>query len=925
MEPSKIKPVKPGSEAQRSDRAHDVYASPGHPLDALFQPSSVAVIGASEREGSVGRMMLWNLLSSPFGGAVFPVNPSHRHVLGIQSFPSVKAIPEPVSLAVVTTPADAVPAVIAECVEIGVPAAIVISAGFKEHGEHGRDLEAEIARLIRGRMRVLGPNCLGLMNPVRGLNATFAPTIARPGNVAFISQSGALCTAVLDWSIKEMVGFSAFVSVGSMLDIGWGDLIDYFGDDPRTQSILIYMESIGDARAFLSAAREVSLTKPILVIKAGRTAEAAQAAASHTGALTGSDDVLEAAFRRCGVLRVRSIADIFYMAEVLAKQPRPAGPRLAIVTNAGGPGVLATDALIAGGGVLAKLAPESGAALDALLPPHWSHGNPVDILGDADPERYSQAIEIVARDPGADGLLVIMTPQGMTHPTQIAEKMRPWARTTGKPLLASWMGGSEVAAGEAVLNHAGIPSFPFPDTAVRAFNYMWRYAYNLRGLYETPSLPRGEDGPKRDEAARIVAEARAAGRTLLSEIESKRLLAAYGIPTVETRLARTADEAAAAASAIGFPVVVKLHSETLTHKTDVGGVKLDLGGEADVRAAFDAVRASVAEKAGAGHFLGVTVQPMVPPAGDIDGYELILGSSIDAQFGPVVLFGAGGQLVEVFMDRALALPPLNSTLARRIMEQTRIWTALQGVRGRPPVDLAALDQLVVRFSNLVVEQPGIKEIDVNPLVAAPDRLVALDARVVLHPAELADSDLPRPAIRPYPNHYLAPWRLKSGEEVIIRPIRPEDEPLMIRFHERLSVRSVYLRYFHAVHLSARTAHDRLTRICFIDYDRDMVLVAVRKSDSEPEIVAVGRLSKEHGTRSAEMAAIVRDDFQRQGLGPELYRRLIQFGRDEGLARVHSVMLRENREMRTVCERLGFRVKGNLANVDDDSIEAELLL
>ena len=924
MDPRSTSAPRKPVEGPRVDPAHAVYTGKTHPLDAMFKPDSVAVIGASERVGSVGRTILWNLLSSPFGGAVYPVNPTRRHVLGIQAFPSIKAIPDPVSLAVITTPAATVPGIVGECVAAGVPAAIVLSAGFREQGEQGLALEAEITRLARGRMRIVGPNCLGVMNPVRGLNATFALTVARPGNVAFLSQSGALCTAVLDWSLRELVGFSAFVSTGSMLDVGWGDLINYFGDDPSTQSILIYMESVGDARAFLSAAREVSLTKPIIVIKAGRTAEAASAAASHTGALTGSDEVLEAAFRRVGVLRVAGIADIFYMAEVLAKQPRPTGNRLAIVTNAGGPGVIATDALIGGGGALAHLTPETRAALDAFLPSHWSHGNPVDILGDADPDRYSQAIDIVAKDPGADGLLVIMTPQGMTHPTHVAERLRQFARTTGKPLLASWMGGTEVSAGEAVLNHAGIPSFPFPDTAVRAFNYMWRYSYNLRGLYETPSLRVGDGDPQREAAAAILGAARAAGRTLLAENESKALLATYGIPVVPTVLARTGEEAGAAARQIGFPVAVKLHSETLTHKSDVGGVKLDLESEDQVRAAFDKIKDSVTTRAGAQHFDGVTVQPMVRRRDD--GYELILGSSVDAQFGPVLLFGAGGQMVEVFMDRALALPPLNSTLARRMMEQTRIWKALLGIRGRAPIDVAALEQLLVRFSALVVENPRIKEIDVNPLYASPDGLIALDARVVLHPPELADASLPPPAIRPYPIQYVTPWTTKSGMELLIRPIRPEDEPLMIRFHEQLSERTVYLRFFSAIKLSQRTAHERLTRICFVDYDREMVLVAVRPAtaDGEPEILAVGRLSKEAASASAEMAALVRDDIQHQGIGSELYRRLLQFARDDGLASVHSVMLRENREMRAVCERLGFTIKTS-ADFMDDTIDAELVL
>ncbi len=468
--------------------SHDVLRADRHPLDPIFKPSSVALVGASERAGSVGRSVLWNLISSPFGGTIYPVNPKRANVLGIRAYGSLQELPEVPDLVILCTPAEGVPALLRECVEMGVPAGIVISAGLQgDRRSRASQLEAEILKTIQGRMRIIGPNCLGVMNPVSGLNATFANSMARPGNVAFISQSGALCTAVLDWSMRENVGFSGFVSIGSMLDVNWGDLIDYFGNDPRTHSIVIYMESIGDASSFLSAAREVSLTKPIIVIKAGRTAAAARAAASHTGSLTGSDAVLEAAFRRVGVLRVNSIAEIFFMTEVLAKQPRPRGNRLCIVTNAGGPGVLATDALIQGGGELAELSPESMAAFNAILPPAWSHSNPVDILGDAEPDRYAKSLEIAAKDPNIDGMLVIMTPQGMTNPTQIAEQLKPYARGLGKPVLASWMGGESVARGEEILNRAGIPSFHYPDTAVQAFNYMWRYTYNLRGLYETPS------------------------------------------------------------------------------------------------------------------------------------------------------------------------------------------------------------------------------------------------------------------------------------------------------------------------------------------------------------------------------------------------------------------------------------------------------
>ena len=902
----------------KADPSSDVYRSESHPLDPLFAPRSVAVVGATERPGSVGRSVLWNLLSNPFGGTVFPVNAKRPNVLGIKAYPKVSDLPDKVDLVVVTTPADTVPEVLAESVACGIPAGIVISAGFKEHGEHGKELERKITEIIRGKMRLIGPNCLGVMNPVRGLNATFAHTIARPGNVAFISQSGALLTAILDWSLRENVGFSSFVSTGSMLDISWGDLIDYFGSDSRTHSIVIYMESIGDASAFISAAREVSLTKPIIVIKAGRTAAAAKAAASHTGALTGSDEVLDAAFRRSGVLRVNSISDIFFMSDVLAKQPRPRGNRLCILTNAGGPGVLATDALVAGGGALADLPPQTMQAFDEILPPQWSHNNPVDILGDAEPERYAKSLEIAAKDPAIDGMLVILTPQDMTNPTQIAEKLKPYAKGFGKPVLASWMGGAEVAAGEQILNQAGIPTFQFPDSAVRAFNYMWRYSYNLKGLYETPTLPHHADAElQRGKAGRILREVREQRRTILTEFESKQLLKAYGIPTVETRIAVTDDEALQAAHEIGCPVVLKLHSLTVTHKTDVGGVLLNLRDADAVRKGFHAIKESVTQKAGAEHFQGVTVQPMIK----LEGYELIVGSSLDSQFGPVMLFGTGGQLVEVFRDRALALPPLNSTLARRMMEQTKIFKALQGVRGRPPVDISALEELLVRFSQLIVEQRWIKEIDINPLLASADRLLALDARVVVHGPEVTEDQLPESAIHPYPVKLVSTWRMKDGNDVVIRPIRPEDEPLMIPFHEKLSERSVYLRYFQPLKLTQRTAHERLTRICFIDYNREMALVAERKNEAgEPELLAIGRLSKIHGRDEAELAAVAIDAAQHKGLGTELYRRLIEVAREDKLKRLISNMLPENREMRALCTKLGFKM---FADMEDNMIRAEL--
>jgi acetyltransferase len=902
---------------QRIEPAHDIlHQVRRHPLDPIFAPKVVAVIGATENVGSVGRTVFQNMGRGGFGGTVYPVNPKRSSVLCVKAYPSIGAVPEKVDLAVITTPAPSVPGIIKECVAAGVQGAIIISAGFKEVGATGVELERQVmAEARKGKMRIIGPNCLGVMVPQIGMNATFASTIARPGSVGFLSQSGALCTAILDWSLRENVGFSSFVSIGSMLDVNWGDLIYYLGDDPNTKSIVIYMESIGDARSFLSAAREVALTKPIIVIKVGRTEAAAKAAASHTGSLTGSDEVLQAAFRRVGVLRVETIAELFHMAEVLAKQPRSQGPRLSIITNAGGPGVLATDMLIGSGGQLAEVSPETLKSLNEFLPSAWSHGNPIDILGDAGPDRYAKAVEIASKDTGSDGMLVILTPQAMTDPLVTAEQLKPYAKIPGKPLLACWMGGSEVEPGEDVLNKAGIPTYKFPDTAARAFYYMHRYSLNLKALYETPSLLADYDGSgsARAKAEAIIASVRKSGRTILTEFESKQLLSAYGIPTVDTRIAKTEDDAVKMAGEIGYPVVLKLFSETITHKTDVGGVQLNLKNAAAVRKAWELIEVGVTKKAGKQHFQGVTVQPMIK----LDGYEVIIGSSLDPQFGPVLLFGSGGQLVEVFKDRALALPPLNATLARRMMEQTHIFTALKGVRGRPPVNLAALEELLVRFSYLVAEQRWITEIDINPLLASPERLIALDARVVVQPKGVSEDKLPKLAVRPYPTQYISPWKLKNGTHVTIRPIRPEDEPMLVKFHETLSEESVYYRYFSQLKLDQRIAHERLTRMCFNDYDREIALVAEHTDakTAKREILGVGRLSKARGLNEAEFALIVSDRYQRMGLGTELLKRLVQIGKDEKLDRITANMLAENHGMHHVAKNVGFKLRRDASNQD----------
>ena len=878
-------------------------------LDSIFSPQTIAIIGATEAPGSVGRTVLENLLAGGFAGQVYPVNPKRDKILGLQAYPDVKVLPTVPDVVVIITPPATVPGIIRDCADFGVRGAIIISAGFKETGAAGAELERRIiAEAQRVNMRIVGPNCLGVMVPGHQLNATFAASMAKPGSVGFISQSGALCTAILDWSLKENVGFSAFVSLGSMLDVSWGDLIYHLGDDPATKSIVIYMESIGDARGFLSAAREVALSKPIIVIKPGRTEAAARAAASHTGSLTGSDEVLQAAFQRVGVLRVEAISELFDMAEVLAKQPRPKGPRLTIVTNAGGPGVLATDMLIGSGAQLADLEPATMDALNKILPPTWSHGNPVDVIGDAKPELYAKTIETVAKDPNTDGLLVILTPQAMTDPVGTAEQLKPFAHIEGKPIIASWMGAGSVEKGEDILNAAQIPTFKYPDRAAKSFYYMWRYSENLRALYETPSIIAEDEHGEvdRDKAAAIINDVRKAGRTILTEYESKKLLAAYGIPTVETYVALNENEAVKQAARLGFPVVLKLHSETISHKTDVGGVQLNLRTASAVRQAWKTIENSVVRKAGREHFLGVTVQPMVK----LEGYETIVGSSVDPQFGPVLLFGTGGQLVEVFKDRALALPPLNATLARRMMERTKIFTALKGVRGRKATNILALEQLLVRFSQLIVEQPWIAELDINPLLVSSERIFALDARVVLHDLKTPVDQLPRPAIRPYPVQYVMPWRLKNKTPVVIRPIKPEDEPLMVKFHETLSEESVYHRYFSALKLSQRVAHERLTRICFNDYDREIALVSELKvaKGEERKILGVGRLSKLRGVNEAEFAVLISDDWHDQGLGSELLRQLVQIGRDEKLERLSGQILLDNHAMQHICRNIGFKVE-----------------
>jgi len=898
-----------------------------HPLDPLFHPKSVAIIGAKDDPGSVGRTIMVNLLSGSFHGSIYPINPKRNQVLGLKAFPSLSDVPDSIDLAIIVTPAVTVPKIIAECVEKQVKSAIIISAGFKELGEPGQKLEDEIlAYAKRGKLPIIGPNCLGVMNPIYGLNATFARGMALPGNLAFISQSGAMCTAVLDWSLQKSVGFSAFVSIGSMADVNWGTLIDYLGSDPNTQSLLLYMETVGDARSFLTAAREVALEKPIIIIKAGKSQEAAKAAASHTGSLAGSDDVFDAALERIGVLRVDSIGELFNMASVLSKQPCPRGPHLTIITNAGGPGVLATDAAVFNQGALTELSSETIEKLDQVLPSAWSHSNPVDILGDADPQRYASAVNILLDDQSSDGILIVLSPQDMTDPTATAVSIKQLAKENSKPLLASWMGGASVLEGTHILSQAKIPVFEYPDDAAKTFATMWKYSKNLQTLYEFPAADQtafNDDEPfmlneQRRNVHQLINNLQNEGRTLLTEFESKEVLEKYHIPVVKTVIARSSDEAVAMANQLRFPIVLKLFSETITHKTDVGGVKLNLLSNEDVKKAYEEIKKSVSEKVGEEHFGGVTVQKMIKH----NGYELILGSSTDPQFGPVLLFGMGGQLVEIFKDRALAIPPLNSHLARNLMAKTKIYEALQGVRGRKGVDMAKLEEILVNFSLLVVENPRIKECDINPIMASEDGIIALDARVVLYDWEIPDEALPKLAIRPYPHQYILETMLKNERSVTLRPILPEDKKLMERFHKELSENSVRQRYFEFMTLDERVAHERLVRFCFNDYDREWGIVAEIKEDGHKQMIGLGRLMRVPGVSRAQFKLIIIDAFHHLGLGTQLLKHLIKIAKMENIDIVDGYILSENHGMLKICEQLGFTMK---RENDSSIIHAKLVL
>ncbi|MFA6118896.1 MAG: GNAT family N-acetyltransferase [Parachlamydiales bacterium] len=875
-----------------------------HNLDYIFNPRSIAVIGATEKENSVGRTLFENLINSDFKGEIFAVNPKRDLVLNHKSYSSIHDIKKPIDLVVIITPSNTVPQIISDCAKANVYGAIIISAGFGELGEKGKLLEKEILRNKKS-MRIIGPNCLGVMIPNLNFNATFAAKPARKGNIAFISQSGALGTAVLDWSLKEKIGFSAFVSIGSMIDVNWGDLINYFGNDPNTQSILIYMESISDPRSFLSAAREVGLTKPIILMKAGKTKESAKAAKSHTGALAGSDEVLNAALKRVGVLRVDHIEDLFGMAEVFSKQPIPKGPNLGIITNAGGPAVIATDELILTGGSLASLNETTFKELNEFLPSAWSHNNPIDILGDASADLYYKTMKAVSKDPNIDGILVILTPQFMSDPMGVANKIKEF-NDIGKPVLASWMGGDTVEEGIKILSDANIPVFEYPDFACRSFAYMWAYSNNLKGIYETPKIydeiENEAEIAKKDKIFKeIIARARKENRLILDEYDSKLILQTFGIPIVETQTAKNERQAAEIAKKMGFPIVLKLFSRKVTHKSDIGGVKLNLNSEEDVKSAFISIKQNYEKIYNDNSFEGVSVQSMIKD----NGIELILGSSVDEKFGPTILFGHGGELVEIFKDKAIDFPPLNATLASNLILRTKIYEALKGFRNKKAVNIENLIRILINFSNFIARYPEIKECDINPFLASEKRIIALDARIILQ----ENDNYPKLAFRPYPEHYVKDTKLKDQTGVIIRPVKPEDEPLVRAFYEEVSENSLKQRYLKALHYNELIAHERLIRICYIDYDREITLIAELKNQkNKKEILAISRFTKMLNSNDATFALLVKDKWQNKGIGRKLLENIIQVSKNEHVNYLYSQMFEDNETMKSLCQSLNFQLE-----------------
>lgn len=883
-------------------------------LDKIFKPETIALIGASDREGSVGSAVMNNLLTGGFEGKIFPINPKSKTIHGKKAYKSIGKTPKKVDLAIITTPAKTVPDIVKECGEAGVGGLLIISAGFAEAGAEGQKMMKNVMKTIQKYgMRMIGPNCLGFVNPNLGVNATFASKSAPKGKIAFISQSGALCTSILDWATDQDIGFSHFVSIGSMADVGFGELIDYFGTDPHTSSILIYMESIKDARKFMSAARSFSKTKPIIVLKSGSSDEGGQASMSHTGSLAGADEVFDEAFKRAGIIRVNTISQLFDCAQALAMQPRPKGNRLAIVTNAGGPGVLATDYLMNNDGKLAELSEDTMTALNEFLPDAWSHGNPIDVLGDATPEAYRKTIDVILKDPGVDGVVTILTPQAMTDPAKVAKEMVKLVGKSHKTLLATWMGSSDVQKGRDVLEKGKIPNYLYPESAVDAFLKMYQYSDNLQTLQETPAEVPNKLVPNKNSAWRIIRSVLEDGRKQLTENEAKDLMSCYGMPVGRYSVVQNANQAARFADEIGYPVVMKIASPDIGHKTEAGGVMIGLKDAKSVRKGFETIMGNVKKSRPKARLEGVLIEKMATKP-----FELLFGAKKDPIFGPIIVFGQGGVAVEVFKDTQMGIPPLNMALAKPMIEKTRIYPLLKGFRGKPGVNVEEVANMLVNFSYLVMDFPEIVEMDINPFVFDEEGGLVLDGHVVLdkyHPRDMG-KEYKHMVISPYPEKYVKQLRMKTGQEITLRPIRPEDEPLQREMLSNLSDSALHFRFFGSV---PKITHELLARFTQIDYDREISIIAEAEVDGKKKMVGSCQLMADAWGESAEFSVVVSDDWQNQELGSELTDYALEIARERGIKTIYAVALKNNLKMVNMFEQRGFKI----TKEDMDMVKAEL--
>src|SRR5512137_1168357 len=865
----------------------------------MFNPATIALIGASGEEGSIGSSLLKNLRSSQ-GRTIFAVNKNRQAIGGLVCHASIADVPERVDLAVIATPAPTVPQIVEECGKAEVGGLVIISQGFREMGADRGKLEAEITE-IRKRygMRILGANCLGFIRPNLGLNVSFLQDVPEGGKIAFITQSAAFGKTLLDWGMSAHIGFSMFISLGSTLDVDFGEMIDFLGNDPHTRSIVIYMEdTLGDVKKFASAARGFARNKPIVMLKPPHLAALAQKGLSHTGLLAGPDEVYDAILRRVGVVSVKEAQDLFNLASVLCSKNHPKGPRLAIITNAGGVGTMATSRLIRSGGALAEFSLETVNALGAVMPPYWKGGNPVDVFRDADVERYEKVIRICMNEPGTDGVLIIFTPQEAARSGELAEAILAVAKHEHKHIITTWLGGNEVREGRELLVRNGLPAYETAEDAVRTYLYMWNYERNLQLQYETPSELRVDEGPPKNHLKAIIRRVCNEGSFVLNEEESRKFLVNYGIPTMKTHTTFDAGEAAAAADEFGYPVVLKVDSPDIMFRPDVGGIVTGISSEAELKDEYVKLLERVRKLSPKSAITGITVQKMI----EMIDYELILGAKRDKDFGTVILFGMGGIGVQIFRDFSVGLPPLNQTLARRLMEETEVYKMLRGYRGKVPADLRQLEQIIVSFSNLIVDFPEILEMDVNPIAISNGRACALDARIILdRSCPIHTVPYPHLVITPYPARLVVPWRLSDGTEVLLRPIRPEDEPLQHEMLSSLSDETLRARFFQTIR---NISHEMHIRLCNIDYDREMAIVAEIKQNGGRRLIGIVRLIIEPDFKKGEFAVIVHDDYQGKGLAYKLLDMVIGIAQERGLAEFYGYVQPGNKKMLRACDRLG---------------------